>query len=285
MPTASINHTTLAYDSVGQGPPLLFLHGIFVSRHQWYKQLEYFAPHHQVIACDLRGHGESGITSNPYSTELFAEDVIALLDSLKVDKVVCVGHSFGGMVAQEMALHYPERVRGLILLETSFGLATVPWDAAITMFTNQWLPMLLGRQSHSRMLADYFSAFTPQAQPYMHDTVDQYLQNVRNGDNILQASLKFNSRWRLHEIRCPTLIMIGQYYHIPMLTLHGWEMFWRIMGAIIRVIPNAGHLLHWDNPDACHVEMTDFLEAINWSSGWQRELANPELALANGKRV
>lgn len=87
MPTLPLNNTTIAYDDYGQGEPLLLIHGIFVSRATWHLQIDNFARKHRVITCDLRGHGESSVSSDPYSVALFASDMIALLDALGLERV------------------------------------------------------------------------------------------------------------------------------------------------------------------------------------------------------
>jgi pimeloyl-ACP methyl ester carboxylesterase len=82
MPTLNINGITIGYDDFGRGEPIVFIHGIFVSRATWYPQINHFAQSHRVITCDLRGHGEPPASATPYSVVLFAQDVVALLDAL-----------------------------------------------------------------------------------------------------------------------------------------------------------------------------------------------------------
>jgi 3-oxoadipate enol-lactonase len=260
MPTVSIDGTTLAYDDLGQGKPIVFLHGIYVSKSQWRLQLEYFAQNnYHVIACDLRGHGGSSAMTEPCSMVDMAGDVIAVLDQLGLEQVVCCGHSFGGMVAQELVLSYPERVAGLILAETIYGAISTPWEAATTLFTNIWLPQVISPKNYTRIMASFFGMYTPEAAPYILDEARRYIEdNGQSQQNILRASLTFDSRWRLEQISCPTLILVGQYPHLPLIWLHAWEMWWRIKRAKLTVIPAAGHLLHWDNPKAFNEAIAQF---------------------------
>jgi pimeloyl-ACP methyl ester carboxylesterase len=258
MPTVNLNGINLAYDDVGQGEPIIFIHGIFVSRTAWQPQVNYFARTHRVITLDLRGHGESPATDTPYSVELFATDVAALLDKLGLKQVICCGHSFGGMVAQELALSYPERVSHLILAESSYGVSTTPWEAAMVSATDMAMAMISPAQQ-VKLVAALFGSFNPEIVTYVESQGAQQLKNPANFQKIYQASLDFNSRWRLHRLTCPTLILLGQYFQVPWIHFHSYEMLWSIKQSKLRYIPQAGHVLHWDNPAAFNQTMAGFL--------------------------
>jgi pimeloyl-ACP methyl ester carboxylesterase len=262
MPTLPINGTTIAYDDFGQGPPLVLIHGIFVSRLTWYPQISDFARTHRVITCDLRGHGESSVSKGAYSVALFAGDIISLLDALGLERAVCCGHSFGGMVAQELALSYPERVSGLILGESSYGVCSTPWEAGLTAMANMFFNQLLSPENQVKLFARYFGTLSGDVGAYIETQGKQQIQNVTNFQNILQASLSFNSRWRLQQIACPTLILLGQYFHVPWIHLHSYEMLWRIKQASLKYIPRAGHVLNWDNPAAFNQTVNHFLAGL-----------------------
>ncbi len=258
MPTVTINDTTLAYSDYGQGEPLVFIHGIFVSRTAWLPQIKYFARKYRVITLDLRGHGESPASDTPYSMELFANDVAALLDALDLKRVICCGHSFGGMVAQELALTHPNRVSQLILAESSYGVSTTPWEAAAVAAGNM-VTSLISPTDQIKLIAALFGALNPEVAPYIQAQGEQQLKDPVNFQKIYRASQEFNSRWRLHQINCPTLILLGQYPQAPWIHFHSYEMFWWIKQAQLKYILGAGHVLHWDNPVAFNQTVTQFL--------------------------
>ncbi len=262
MSTLQINGTKIAYDDVGQGEPLLLIHGIYCSRQQWGRQVAAFENDYRVITCDLRGHGQSAASAGAYSIKLFAEDLLALLDELGLEKAICCGHSFGGLVAQELALSYPERVRGLILAETMYGLNSTPWEAVTTTMLNLWLPQMFGTQISMELAAHFFGMYTPGSTQYIQQEAQRHLTDSKNQQNILRASLAFDSRWRLQNIDCPTLLLVGQYPHIPLIIWQNWEMYWRIRQAKLTFIPNAGHLLFWDNPTAFNEAVGDFIQDL-----------------------
>jgi pimeloyl-ACP methyl ester carboxylesterase len=108
----------------GEGPPVVFAHGVTLSSRVWAKQFETFpAAGFRSIAFDGRGHGESTVGDTGHSIENLAEDVRSVLESLDLRDVVLVGHSMGGMAVQAFAVHHPdvanERVAGLVLMSTA----------------------------------------------------------------------------------------------------------------------------------------------------------------------
>jgi pimeloyl-ACP methyl ester carboxylesterase len=109
----------LAFAEAGDGPPLLLLAGLGCDRDFWAGHLPLLAGRVRAIAPDNRGSGESAAGPGPYSAREMAGDALALLDELGVDRVDVVGHSLGGMIALEMALAAPSRVRSLALAATA----------------------------------------------------------------------------------------------------------------------------------------------------------------------
>ena len=120
MPKLDVDGVRLAYDDVGRrdGVPLVFIHGWTANRHRWDDQLSQFAGRCRVISLDLRGHGDSDLTPDPYTIGGLAREVLALLDELGVDRFVPVGHSMGGMIALTLALEHPERVQRLVVVDS-----------------------------------------------------------------------------------------------------------------------------------------------------------------------
>jgi len=100
-------------------PPLVFVHGFACSHGDWRAQMEHFAPRHRVIACDLRGHGQTPAGLEDVSIETFGADVAQLLAEEKLERAVLVGHSMGCRVVLQAMLHEPGRVGALVLIDGS----------------------------------------------------------------------------------------------------------------------------------------------------------------------
>ncbi|MES2012406.1 MAG: alpha/beta fold hydrolase [Pseudomonadota bacterium] len=106
----------LHYQSLGQGQPLILLHGLFGSSDNWGTIAKHFSQHYQVISVDLRNHGRSPHSASQSYTDM-ANDLLALCDALSLDRIHLLGHSLGGKVAMQFATRHPDRVEKLIVVD------------------------------------------------------------------------------------------------------------------------------------------------------------------------
>lgn len=110
---ASVNGIDMYYRVIGKGSPILLIHGGLSDQHVWDAQLPILARNHMVIVADSRGQGRSTRTTEPLTYALMADDYVALLDYLNIDKVDLVGWSDGGIIGIDIAMRYPERLKSL----------------------------------------------------------------------------------------------------------------------------------------------------------------------------
>ena len=115
MPKAFVNGVSINYRVDGQGEPLLLIMGLAGSMQSWIFQKHVFRKHFRVIAFDNRGVGRSDKPIGPYSMRMMADDTVGLMDHLGIEKTHILGVSMGGMIAQEIAINYPDRVKKLVL--------------------------------------------------------------------------------------------------------------------------------------------------------------------------
>ncbi|MBI4260807.1 MAG: alpha/beta hydrolase [Actinobacteria bacterium] len=122
MPIAEVSGWRLSYDDVGGGPPVLLAHGLLMDRTMFRHQVEALSDRWRLVTPDARNHGESEHRAGePYTQWDLMEDSLALLDHLGVDRAVWGGVSQGGFQALRAALRHPDRVAGLVLIDTSAG--------------------------------------------------------------------------------------------------------------------------------------------------------------------
>ena len=107
---ANANGISIHYAVYGRGSPVILLHGGLANADYWGNQIQELAPHHAVVAMDSRGHGRSTRDPRPYGYDLMADDVVALMDVLKVPKADIVGWSDGGILGLDLAMRHPDRV-------------------------------------------------------------------------------------------------------------------------------------------------------------------------------
>lgn len=120
MPTVkSVDGVPIAYQVTGSGSlTLVFVHGWCCDRAYWEAQVSSFTPNYQVVSVDLAGHGESGLDRKKWTLESFADDVVAVIKEVECKRSVLIGHSMGGYITTKAALQMPERVVGLIGVDT-----------------------------------------------------------------------------------------------------------------------------------------------------------------------
>ena len=118
MPTIKTNNIQTYYEVHGEGPVLVFIHGLGACHKMWQPQIEPFSKHFRVIVYDVRGHGDSTGSDEKYSIKLFASDLKALLSELSIGKAHVCGLSMGGLIVQQFAIDYPTSVDKLVLAGT-----------------------------------------------------------------------------------------------------------------------------------------------------------------------
>ncbi len=117
--TPSVDRVAISYNVYGQGgPTLAFIHGWSCDSRYWRQQIPFFATKYQVVTLDLAGHGHSGLDRVDYTMATFGHDVKAVIDALKIERVILIGHSMGGGIIAEAARLMPRRVIGLIGIDT-----------------------------------------------------------------------------------------------------------------------------------------------------------------------
>jgi pimeloyl-ACP methyl ester carboxylesterase len=248
----------LPHDRIGSGSPLLLLHGAMVDRAYWRDRLPALAVAHDVIIPDLPGHGAAPALDGPTSVVAMAHAVLATLDALAIPAVTVLGHSLGGMIAQELALIAPDRVKALILADTwsrprGYLLEPVPFRTAYLHLWLRTFPVELIIE----LMAVGVGIRTPEIVPYARGTMARYTNERESFLHIWDAATDWDSDARLGGIACPTLIVASDSY--PFTSIQSQRLAAGIPDARLTVLPGTGHWLSWDNPDAFDAAVLNFL--------------------------
>ncbi len=140
---ADVNGIKICYEMRGKGVPVILIHGFGVKKEEWIAQFVPLSEFFKVIRLDNRGAGKSDRPNEPYFMEMFADDVIGLMDFLKIDKAHVIGWSLGGMIAEHVVIKYPQRIKKLILINT---MAQWPPDkSGLEMYKNNQLERIKAR--------------------------------------------------------------------------------------------------------------------------------------------
>jgi 3-oxoadipate enol-lactonase len=257
-----VGETSLAVDVRGDGPAILFLHGFPLDRTIWKHQVATLSGWRR-IAPDLRGAGTSEAATGAYTMAAYADDLIKLLDRLRVQKAVLAGHSMGGYIVFEMLRRYRERIAGLILCDTRAEadtaegrqkrdeMARLAETRGAEAIAERMLPVLLGET-------------TQQAQPQVVQQVRDMITHTPVA-GIVGALMAMKERpdstELLKTIDIRTLVVVGQEDAITPPAV-ARSMADAIPSAAMTTIAGAGHTAPLEAPTAVSRVIAEFLEAV-----------------------
>jgi 3-oxoadipate enol-lactonase len=247
-------------DSAGAGEAVVLVHAIGCDRRMWDALAAALVPTHRVIRVDVRGHGESPVTPRPYSLDLLADDVAALLDRLAIRRAHWVGLSMGGMIGQAFALRHPDRLGKLVIANSTSSYGTEGrgmWEARAKMVGEGGVAairdMVAGRYFSDEFRAAQAGTVDGVMARFAHTPQEGYL-----GCCDAIAALDYSAD--LGRIRAPTLVIAGgaDAGTPPAMS----EAIARgIPGARLAVIPGAAHLSAVEKPAEFNALVRDFLAA------------------------
>jgi 3-oxoadipate enol-lactonase len=258
-----VNNIEINYELSGKkGTPIVVLsHSLASSLVMWTPQRDSLNPHFQVLCYDMRGHGNTEVTQGPYTLDLLAEDVIGLLDTLKIDRVHYVGLSIGGMIGQSLALNYAHRLRSLALCDTA---SVIPQEAQPIWQERMKRARERGMEAQvDETMERWFTpAFLKQGAPMLDIIRRQILAtSVKGYIGCAEAIRKLNYLDRLHEIKMPTLIMVGE--DDPGTPVSASRAIHeRISNSKLVILPSARHLSNVEQTEAFNVNLMEFLKNL-----------------------
>ncbi len=250
---------TIAYDVRGSGEPLLMIQGLGYGRTGWGSAPALLARRFKVVTPDNRGFGDSEISPGPYTTAQLAGDAVALLDTLEIERAHVLGISLGGMIAQELVLAAPERVRKLVLCSTTPGgpdSVPMPQQTVALMGSR---PKIDLREAMVMFVKNALSSEPPAG--LVDEIVTYRMANPPDPAGwYAQASAgaAHDALARLGDIHVPTLVVHGTADNVvdagnaPLIAT-------AITGARLELFDGVGHLLPWERPEEFVALVEEFL--------------------------
>lgn len=264
MPKVSVNGLQLYYESEGDGEPVVLIPGFAAGRWIWFKQTAELARRFRVIVFDPRGVSASDKPEGSQTIGLLADDIAHLLQTIGIASAHIVGASFGGFVAQEFALKYPQITRKLVLCCTSFGGPNHVVPAPETLAA---LASTKGLNSEERMRANLLLAFTPgyvQAQVAEVDHIVHLRATNEVPEHIylsqLHAAVNFNSESRLEQIASPTLVLSGDA-DVIVPVQNSRNLAAKIPGAKLEIVAGGSHTFFIEQAAEFNHIVAEFLAA------------------------
>ena len=245
-----VNGIDLVYDMRGEGTPVLFIHGFPLNRRMWKPQVNGLSDIANIIAPDLRGHGESEPSQDEYTMDLFAADLNALLVSLGItEKIVLCGLSMGGYIALSFYRFFQERLAGIVLTATR---------AAADTAVGKEMRLRAAQRTKTEGVSQVVDGLLPNLlSPSTQENKPQLLSFVRDLMLDISPETMIADLMGMKERQDSTPLL--PKIDIPVLILHGADdrlipvdeaetMQAQIPGAELKVIPQAGHLPNLEQP-------------------------------------
>jgi pimeloyl-ACP methyl ester carboxylesterase len=257
-----INGANLYYEITGSGPPLLLIHAGVADSRMWADQIEAFAPHYRVIRYDLRGFGRSNLPSGSFANW---EDVQALLTAFDINETYLLGISFGGLIALDFTLAYPQMVKGLIL-----GAPSISGDTPSERIKQFWAEeealleagdLAAATDLNVRLWVDGPHRRPEQVNPAVRDLVRQMQLRafqIEVPSDIEEQALIPPAIERLAEVKTPTLLLVGDL-DLP----EKLEMVDKLVSELPHarkvVLPGVAHMLNMEQPAQFNQIVLEFL--------------------------
>jgi pimeloyl-ACP methyl ester carboxylesterase len=229
-----VDDVSIYCETFGAGPPVLVLHGGLGYIEDMSFQIMALAKSHFVIAVDSRGHGRSTGANGPLSYSLMSDDMVKVLDSLKINRVDAVGWSDGGIIGLDLAIRHPERIRRLVAISANYnpdGLGYTPSVEEVPRIAIRYWLLAPNPTQWPDLYRNVIAMWRTQPQYTLND---------------------------LGQIKAPTLVMAGEYDLIK--REHTNQLAKAIPGSHESIIAHATHLVPIENPDIVNSEILNFLD-------------------------
>lgn len=250
MPSVEVRGESIYYAERGRGRALIFIHGAGGNHRNWLNQVSGMALGRR-IAPDLPGHGRSQ-GGGRRSIADYAQLILDFAEALNLATFVAIGHSMGGAIGQYLALQHPQRLSGLVLIDTGARLRVLP------MFLDGIRDAV---DAVVRLFAEY--SFAEAAN---HGLIQEGLKDFKAMDpRVFHADLtacdQFDVMERLGEIALPTLILVGEGDRLTPVS-YARYLHQHIPGSRFMVIPGAGHMVMREQPQPVNRVLEEFIAAL-----------------------
>ncbi len=251
------------WNEAGSGDPLLLIMGLSYTSDMWHRTVPAMSRRYRTIFFDNRGVGKSDVPPGPYPIAQMAADAAAVLDDAGVERAHILGASMGGMIAQEFALTYPHRVKGLVLGCTACGGPhSIP--AAPEVIQTLMARAMMGPEEGAEAMVPFiYDPATPRSRieedlairRRTYPTAAGYMAQV-------QGIMAWTCFDRLDQIDAPTLIIHGEHDRLVP-PQNARILAEHIPGSRLVMLAHSSHIFMTDEPEASHAAVLDFLASVD----------------------
>jgi len=263
MPTLTANNIDIYYKQEGEGPDVVLIGGLSADHNVWKSSLRLFKNHFRVTTFDSRGAGQTTTSEGPYTSTLMAQDTLALMEKLNIPKAHIVGHSMGGCIAQQIAIHHPEKCDKLVLTcsrEKPNALANMVLSMKEKLETAGVDKQLLAEYVMPFLFSESFLQNETQIKGFVQWTLQNpYPQTALGYANQLAAVRTHDVSQEISKIRAKTLVIAGEEDCL-MPAKNAKEVAAQIPNAQFVCMPGCAHMPHVEKSREFAELVLDFLQ-------------------------
>jgi pimeloyl-ACP methyl ester carboxylesterase len=248
--------TFYVYNNKEQSIPIVFIHGVGLTYEIWQPQLNFFN-NYSNLSYDILGHGKSSLTKQNISFDDFSEQLIDLIDELKIEKIHLVGFSIGSLIARNFATKYGDRLQSLILLGSIYKRSEQQQKIVNERFEQAKKELKLSRQALKRWFSDKYLENNPDT----YEKISSILSgnNMANFLKVYELFVKHKNNEDFEKIQTKTLIMTGEY-DIGSTIEMSQQLNNIIKNSELKIIKDGKHLCGIECADEVNLSIKNFLE-------------------------
>lgn len=271
--TSALGETEVSYVEMGEGPAVLFVHGLGGSWRNWLENIPFFAKRHRVVALDLPGFGASPMPAVPLTMKAYGDLIVKFADALGLDsETALVGHSMGGFISTEAVIEAPERFSSLTLVAAAgITFATIPQTRKELTRTALKLVLPLAQSrlernlGRKRLRSASFKGIIAHPSMVSREILWELGTYGVKSPGLLQAAYAlagYDTRDRLGDITLPTMVIWGnQDRLVPVAAAYSYER--RISSSELHLIDDTGHMVQMERPARFNEVLEDFVSRKN----------------------
>ena len=248
--------TFYIFNKKEQSIPIVFIHGVGLTYEIWQPQLDFFKDYSN-LSYDILGHGKSSLTKQNISFDDFSEQLIELIDELKIEKIHLIGFSIGSLIARNFATRYGERLRSLILLGSIYKRSEQQQKIVNERFDQAKKELKLSKLALKRWFTDEYLEKNPNT--YEKITSILSANNMQNFLKVYELFVTHKNDEDFNKIKAKTLIMTGEH-DAGSTTAMSEELNKIIKDSQIKIINNGKHLCGIECADNVNLTIKNFID-------------------------
>ena len=248
--------TFYVYNKKNQISPMVFIHGVGLTHEIWQPQLDFFKDYSN-LSYDILGHGKSSLKKEKISFDDFSDQLIELLNELKIDKIHLIGFSIGSLIARNFATKFNDRLKSLILLGSIYKRSEEQQKIVNSRFDQAKKELKLSKQALKRWFTDEYLDKNPKTYEKISSILSS--NNMSNFLKVYELFVKHKNDEEFEKIKANTLIMTGEYDVGSTLKMSE-ELNKIIKNSEIKIIKDGKHLCGIECADDVNIAIKNFVE-------------------------